>query len=87
MKYMMSKAAKTNNISEIAVGSPHYKHGAKARREAEKALRDGRGMMSGGYVETVRPSESEDKCKWFTVFRHPVARLISAYFYCKFKSR
>lgn len=87
MKAMFSKAAKTNNIQQQAVGNPQYIKGAMARRDAENALRQGRGMMFGGYMETVRPSESEDKCKWFTVFRHPVARVISAYFYCRFKSR
>ncbi|CAM9969025.1 unnamed protein product [Sphacelaria rigidula] len=36
----------------------------------------------GGYTEALRP-HGAGQCKWFTVFRHPVARLVSAYFYCK----
>lgn len=39
-------------------------------------------MTMGGYTETFRPY-SRRHCKWFTVFRHPVSRLVSAYHYCK----
>lgn len=48
MKAMFSKAAKTNNIQQRAVGNPQYIKGAMARRDAENALRQGRGMMFGG---------------------------------------
>ncbi|CAM9602728.1 unnamed protein product [Ectocarpus fasciculatus] len=36
----------------------------------------------GAYTEALRPHEGRD-CKWFTIFRHPISRLVSAYFYCK----
>ena len=42
-------------------------------------------VVGGGYVETLRRwSNVELKCKWFTMFRHPISRLVSAYYYCKF---
>ncbi|CAN0469810.1 unnamed protein product, partial [Scytosiphon promiscuus] len=25
----------------------------------------------------------DQKCQWFTLFRHPVSRMVSAYYYCK----
>lgn len=36
----------------------------------------------GGYAEALRPSTGKS-CKWFTVFRHPISRMVSAYFYCR----
>ena len=87
VKDMLRKAAETNNITQPKMTSREYTGGASARRDVENALRDGRGMIYGGFVETVRPSKSEDKCKWFTIFRHPVARVISAYFHCRFQNR
>lgn len=67
--------------------SGQYTRDAEGRTAVEDALRAGRGIMTGPYMEIVRPPVSEDKCKWFTVFRHPVARVVSAYFYCRFKHR
>lgn len=47
----------------------------------------GLNVAAGGYTEALRISPAfspeGEKCKWFTVFRHPIARLVSAYFYCK----
>eukprot|EP00903_Cladosiphon_okamuranus_P009259 g8835.t1 len=41
-------------------------------------------VMAGGYPEALRGSAAVDaSCRFFTVFRHPVARLVSAYFYCQ----
>lgn len=41
-------------------------------------------VVGGGYVEALRRSNTvESKCKWFTVFRHPISRLVSAYYFCK----
>lgn len=40
----------------------------------------------GGYTEALRRAvDIQDKCSWFTVFRHPVSRVVSAFFYCKFR--
>lgn len=44
-------------------------------------------VAMGGYTEGLRGSpRSDKKCLWFTQFRHPIPRLVSAYFYCKKKS-
>ena len=44
-------------------------------------------VLSGGYVEALRRYPTVvDKCKFFTVFRHPVSRMVSAYFFCKDRS-
>lgn len=41
-------------------------------------------VVSGGCVETLRRfPDVVEKCKFLTMFRHPVARMVSAYFYCK----
>ena len=43
--------------------------------------------LAGGYVEALRGFPTiVDKCKFFTMFRHPVARMISAYYFCKYRS-
>ena len=41
-------------------------------------------VVVGGYTEALRRSRFvEEKCKFFTVFRHPISRIVSAYYYCK----
>lgn len=41
-------------------------------------------VVAGGYTDALRRSSVvENKCKWFTMFRHPISRMVSAYFYCK----
>ena len=41
-------------------------------------------VMTGGYTEALRRSSGVDeKCRWFTLFRHPISRMVSAYYYCK----
>ncbi|CAM9953035.1 unnamed protein product [Ectocarpus sp. 4 AP-2014] len=45
--------------------------------------------VAGGYLEALRrtpafqPDDERTPCRWFTVFRHPVSRLVSAYYYCR----
>ncbi|CAN0326209.1 unnamed protein product [Ectocarpus fasciculatus] len=38
-------------------------------------------LIAGGYTEGLRTTAFED-CNWFTMMRHPVARLVSAFYYC-----
>lgn len=57
-----------------------YAKGVKTMKEFDLASHD---ITTGEYAEALRPYSTGDKCQWFTVFRHPVARLVSAYFYCK----
>lgn len=41
-------------------------------------------VAMGGYTEALRRSpQTESNCRWFTQFRHPITRLVSAFFYCK----
>eukprot|EP00903_Cladosiphon_okamuranus_P014931 g13823.t1 len=40
-------------------------------------------VIAGGYTEAFRPLGGGQDCKWFTMFRHPISRVISAYLYCK----
>lgn len=42
-------------------------------------------VVSGGYSEALRALGGGQRCKWFTMFRHPVSRLVSAYYFCKYK--
>lgn len=54
-------------------------------------------FLHGGCVEALRNVHAEESpasrttggkgCRWFTVFRHPVARLISAFDHCRQASR
>lgn len=37
----------------------------------------------GAYAEALRPRKGTQSCKWFTILRHPVARVVSAYFHCR----
>lgn len=39
-------------------------------------------LLHGGCVETLR-GDNAPPCKWLTIFRHPVARLLSAYDHCR----
>ncbi|CAM9583975.1 unnamed protein product [Ectocarpus sp. 6 AP-2014] len=41
-------------------------------------------IATGGYVEALRRSPGvAESCQYFTVFRHPVNRVVSAYYYCR----
>lgn len=52
------------------------------------ASESGLDVAAGGYSEALRDSaafdSNENKCQWFTMFRHPVPRMVSAYFYCRY---
>lgn len=41
-------------------------------------------LAVGGYSEVLRRHGAEG-CQWFTLFRHPVARVVSAYYFCRTK--
>ncbi len=45
-------------------------------------------VMAGGYPEALGRSPSVDSaCRFFTMFRHPISRMVSAYFYCRVAPR
>lgn len=56
---------------------------------ASLASPEGLKAAAGGYPEALRSaaafqeSDGSTPCRWFTVFRHPVSRLVSAYYYCR----
>ncbi|CAM9583759.1 unnamed protein product [Ectocarpus sp. 12 AP-2014] len=39
-------------------------------------------LIWGAYTEGLRPYATVLGCKWFTMVRHPIARLVSAFNYC-----
>ncbi|CAM9581378.1 unnamed protein product [Sphacelaria rigidula] len=61
-----------------------WKSGEKVTAKFAKSLVQERkwDAVAGGYTEALRPYVG-DRCKWFIMFRHPVSRLVSAYFYCQ----
>lgn len=66
--------------------SMRWKYGDDFSRTFGDKLASGNpwNVMAGGYPEALRRSAAVDaSCQFFTVFRHPVARLVSAYFYCQ----
>lgn len=41
-------------------------------------------VVAGGYPEALRlEPTARTKCQWFTMFRHPIARLVSAFYFCR----
>ena len=65
--------------------SRHWTRGAIFLQSFGQQLASGSwNVIAGGYTEALRRSRSAaDKCQWFTQFRHPIPRLVSAYYYCK----
>ena len=66
--------------------SERWKMGDNFLQAFGKKLTDGEqwNVMTGGYPEALRRSTAVDeKCQWFTMFRHPISRMVSAYYYCK----
>lgn len=66
--------------------SGNWKEGEQFLGRFGKVLAGGRqwNVVTGGYPEALRRSLAADvRCDWFTLFRHPVSRMVSAYYYCK----
>lgn len=42
-------------------------------------------LVGGAYSEALFALGEGGECKWFTIFRHPIPRLVSAFYYCKYK--
>ena len=75
------------NISLSKFANDKWLEGINGTRTAEIIFSAGEGIIYGAYAEGLRPVEGSGNCKWFTVFRHPVSRLVSAFFYCKYMDR
>lgn len=54
---------------------------AVAKKYAEALRTHESEVIAGGYAEALRPYVGNE-CRWFTMFRHPISRLVSAYYYC-----
>lgn len=66
--------------------SMRWKFGDEFSRKFGEKLASGHpwNVMAGGYPEALRRAHDVNaNCRFFTVFRHPIARLVSAYFYCQ----
>ena len=66
--------------------SIQWKQGASYLQSYGQALvgGDSWSVIAGGYPEALRQSSAVDEqCQWFTLFRHPISRMVSAYYYCK----
>lgn len=74
--------------SKTTYDSWQWKHGDKFTSSVARSIASETNelkVIMGGYPEALRGTAAAvgDKCKWFTVFRHPIPRLVSAYFYCR----
>lgn len=72
--------------------SKEWKLGDKLIGEFQKTLSEGTKyhVIAGGYTEALRRSADITTstagaitCDFFTLFRHPITRMVSAYFYCQ----
>ncbi|CAN0030073.1 unnamed protein product [Ectocarpus sp. 6 AP-2014] len=84
VKYMLAPWTKAQNVTVGLYDSPQWLEG---KDFAQDFLGDENSLMWGAYTEGLRPFGGLGlrECKWFTIFRHPIPRLVSAYFYCKKK--
>ncbi|CAN0213077.1 unnamed protein product [Ascophyllum nodosum] len=80
VKRLLRPCLDDNSISYGLYDNPQWKRGLDFLQN--DILKRDLKMIWGGYTEGIRPYGMSN-CKWFTVFRHPVNRLVSAYFYCK----
>lgn len=81
VSYILKKWAKTNEVYELRYDTDEWKKGTKYAKKVAHRMGDF-SLIYGGYSEALR-AHVGDGCKWFTLFRHPVPRLLSAYFFCK----
>eukprot|EP00904_Undaria_pinnatifida_P012570 jgi/Undpi1/8443/HiC_scaffold_25.g10911.m1 len=80
VKRLLRPSLDKNGIKYGLFDNAQWKKGVDYLRN--DYLERGTQLTWGGYTEALRPIAMR-KCKWFTVFRHPVERLVSAFFYCK----
>lgn len=66
----------------VSIGTYSAKTWTQGTERAQSFWDEGYPITVGGYTEIFRARGAAD-CKWFTVFRHPLPRLVSAYMYCR----
>lgn len=84
VKGILTPWVKQNNLSVGLYDSPHWKNGTGF---AKTFLDDEYTVTWGAYTEGLRPHGVASHCRWFTVFRHPISRLVSAYYFCQNRIR
>ena len=70
----------------VIYDSIQWKRGSEFMEKFANRLVNGHrwDAVAGGYPEALRFLPAVDKkCQWFTMFRHPISRMVSAYYYCK----
>ncbi|CAM9954333.1 unnamed protein product [Pylaiella littoralis] len=81
IKYMLSPwVEERDDVSLGLYDGPQWLDG---KSYAEKYLEEKNTLTWGAYTEGLRPHGGGEECKWFTIFRHPIPRLVSAYYYCQ----
>lgn len=74
--------AKTKpHLYSLRYDTDEWKKGTKYAKRVAHEMGDF-ALIYGGYPEALRPHVG-DECKWFTLTRHPVPRVVSAYYYCQ----
>lgn len=80
VKSILQSFLSANNQRRGMYGSTAWRRGDAFARDF---IHHNHTVTWGAYAEALRPPSDARDCKWFTVFRHPVARVVSAYFYCR----
>ena len=80
IKFMLLKWIEERDITVGLYDSAEWKNGTAYAR---KFLGYDFDLTWGAYAEGLRPYAVRPHCKWFTVFRHPVSRLVSAFYFCQ----
>ncbi|CAM9196599.1 unnamed protein product [Pylaiella littoralis] len=81
IKYMLRPWAEEQD--DVSVGLYDGPQWLEGKSYAEKYLAEKNSLTWGAYTEGLRAHGGGEECKWFTTFRHPIPRLVSAYFYCR----
>ncbi|CAM9117794.1 unnamed protein product [Ectocarpus sp. 13 AM-2016] len=83
VKTHLRNYAEARNQTLAVFHGGSYKSGDKG---IQNLLDNKPALIAGGYTEGLRTTAYQ-RCTWFTMMRHPIARLISAFYYCSGGSR
>ena len=87
VKVLLRSFAERSSILRSEYANAMWLNGIEGTSTAEQIFTSDDGIIYGGYAEALRSMGSSGNCKWFTIFRHPVPRLVSAFLYCKHMRR
>lgn len=80
VKVILNSFLQENSLRRGLYGNSAWRKGTDFTREF---CNNDYVISWGAYAEGLRKRKGTQSCKWFTVFRHPVARVVSAYFHCR----